>query len=174
MSLERPDRVEVLPYRFTVVTALPLRGPARERLAQLLDARVVDVRDPVDRADLVLTPSSSPQLIGALQRKYEGAKVVVVELDDWEFDISLPGPVKRLVRGGADGYVVADSLDELAGKLAPRRHQRSPDDTSTADAAELLAPAAVDDLVAPFLRASAERPEPARIDDETGPVNPRR
>ena len=47
----------------------------RQRLAGLLDARVLDVRDPCDRADVVLTPSCSPQLIGALKRKYPGARV---------------------------------------------------------------------------------------------------
>lgn len=166
MSVERPDRVEVLPARFTVVTALPLRRPARERLARLLDARVVDVRDPVDRADLVLTPSSSPQLIGALQRRYEGARVVVVELDDREFDISLSGPVQRLLRGGATGYVVADSLDELAGKLAPRGEPPEPSEQAVGEpgSRELQAPGVLDDLVAAFLR-DAEAPAPVRRDD---------
>ena len=123
MSLERPDRfeVEVLPERTTVVTALPLKRAARERLAELLDARVVDVRYPIDHVDLVLTPPCSPQLIANLQRKYDGARVIVVELDDWDFDISLPGPVKRILRSGAAAYVLADSLEELARKITPRQ-----------------------------------------------------
>ena len=77
----------------------------------------MDVRDPVDHVDLVLTPACSPQLIAALKRKYGGARVIVVELDDWDFDVSLPGPVKRILCGGADAYVLADSVEELARKI---------------------------------------------------------
>ena len=123
MSLERPDRLEmeVLAQRTTIVTALPLKRAARERLAELLGARVVDVRDPIDHVDLVLTPACSPQLIAGLKRKYGGARVIVVELDDWDFDVSLHGPVKRILRGGADAYVLADSMEELARKITPPR-----------------------------------------------------
>ena len=112
------DASEIVTRRPTVVAALPLPAPARDRLASLLGARVIDVRDADEQVDLVLTPASSPQLVGRLRRRYGSAKIVVVELDDWEFDVELPGPVKRIVRGGADGYVLADSLDELADKLA--------------------------------------------------------
>ena len=121
MSLERPDRfgVEVLTERTTVVTALPLKRAPRDRLTELLDARVVDVRDPIDHVDLVLTPACSPQLIAALKRKYDGARVIVVELDDWDFDVSVHGPVKRILRSGADAYVLADSIEELARKITP-------------------------------------------------------
>ena len=34
-----------------------------------------------------------------------------MELDDWDFEISLPGPVKRILRSGADAYVLADSME---------------------------------------------------------------
>ena len=78
------------------------------------------MRELSDDPDLVLTPACSPQLIGALGRKYNGAQVVVVELDDWEFDIESSGPVKRILRGGAAAYVLAESIDELAAKLSDR------------------------------------------------------
>lgn len=156
MSIERvePD-VEVLPRRRTIVTALPLKRAARERLAELLDARVVDVREPTDHPDLVLTPACSPQLIAALGRRYDGARVVVVELDDWEFGIELSGPVKRILRSGAAAYVLADSIDELASKIAARSHHEHGDEDPVA-VHELSSSASVDDLIAAFLRESVE------------------
>lgn len=170
-GLERLDRavagVELVSDRPTIVTALPLKEAAREHLARLLGARVVDVRDPCDDPDIVLSPSSSPQLIDALKQQYDGARIVVVELDDWDLDIELGGPVKRLLRAGADAYLVADSVDELAGKL--RAAPTSSPDEPTASPAELPEGATVDDLVAAFLRdavagreARAERREDER------------
>jgi len=156
VNIERVESdVEVVPHRRTIVTALPLKGAARERLAELLDARVLDVRQPIADPDLVLTPPCSPQLIGALSRKYHGAQVVVVELDDWEFDIESSGPVKRILRSGAAAYVLADSIDELAAKITARPH----DDAHGADPAiahELPSNSMIDDLIAAFLRESVE------------------
>ncbi|MEM8618439.1 MAG: hypothetical protein AAGF73_01825 [Actinomycetota bacterium] len=155
MEIERTEpAVELLAERRTIVTALPLKRAARARLAQLLDARVVDVREPCDHPDLVLTPSCSPQLIAALGRKYNGARVVVVELDDWEFDIDLSGPVKRVLRSGAAAYVLADSIDELAAKIATRPSRVSAD--SQVGIGELTEAATVDDLIGAFLRESVE------------------
>jgi hypothetical protein len=157
VSLERPDRfdVEVVTPRTTVVTALPLKRSARERLADLLDARVVDVREPIDHADLVLTPACSPQLIARLKLKYDGARVVVVELDDWDLDISVPGPVKRILRGGADAYVLADSMEELARKIT-RRPALASDEVVSAGVGELPTSSTVDELIEAFLRESVE------------------
>jgi hypothetical protein len=146
--------VEVIPGRRTIVTALPLKTAARERLARLLDARVLDVREPFYEPDMVLTPACSPQLIGALKRKYNGARVVVVELDDWDLDIELRGPVKRLLRAGADAYVLADSLEELANKIGTG-HPRSAE-SALSTAGELTTGATVDELIAAFLRESIE------------------
>lgn len=162
VSIERiGDSVEIVPPRRTVVTALPLKLAARARLAELLNARVVDVREVVDQPDLVLTPSSSPQLIGALSRTYPGSRIVVVELDDWEFDIELPGPVKRLLNNGAAAYVVADSLEDLAHKLTtPRDPGNTADDPSPVH--ELPSAETVDDLVMTFLRQAADEPSRAR------------
>ncbi len=156
MSIEPvgPD-VEVVERRRTIVTALPLKKAARTRLAELLDARVVDVREPVDHPDLVLTPACSPQLIGALGRKYHGARVVVVELDDWEFGIELPGPVKRILRGGASAYLLADSIEELASKIAAGPNHEH-DEEHPAPARELTSASTVDEVIAAFLRESVE------------------
>jgi len=157
VSRKQPNRaeVEVLRNRVTVVTALPLKRTARARLAELLGARVVDVRDPVDRADVVLTPSCSPQLIGAMQRKYPGARIIVVELDDWAFGYEVSGPVKRILRAGADAYVLADSIDELAAKITPRS-ERADAANEAVSARELPSSSTVDELIAAFLRESVE------------------
>jgi hypothetical protein len=165
VNTERPDsfEVEVLRERTTVVTALPLKRAARDRLAELLDARVVDVRDPVDHVDLVLTPACSPQLIAGLKRKYGGARVIVVELDDWDLDISLHGPVKRILRGGADAYVLADSMEELARKITTRRATEDPPSVS---ARELPSTTTVDELIAAFLRESVEYSTRLRVGEE--------
>ena len=157
MEMERVETADAVVDRRTVVTALPLKRPARERLAELLDARVLDVRAPCDHADLVLTPACSPQLIAALGEKYDGARVVVVELDDWEFDIELSGPVKRILRSGAAAYVLADSLDELAAKIAaPGPGAGESTDQAVSSVHELSATQTVDDLISAFLRESVE------------------
>lgn len=165
-SIKRVEpEVEVVSRRRTIVTALPLKRAARQRLAELLDARVLDVREPCDEPDLVLTPACSPQLIGALGRKYNGAQVVVVELDDWEFNIEQSGPVKRILRSGAAAYVLADSIDELAAKITDRPRT----DTTEIDEAaihELTAATTVDDLIAAFLRESVEYSTRHRIHDD--------
>ena len=169
MNLERRgrDEVEVVADRPTVVTALPLKRGARQRLAALLDARVVDIRQPVERADVVIAPSCSPQSVAALQRAYEGARVVIVELDDWEFDITLSGPVKRVLRAGAASYLLADSIDELAAKLkggASTAAEDQGDDIGSAEVHELPSGASVDDIIAAFLRESADYAE--RVQEE--------
>ena len=161
---ERRAEVEVVGARRTVVTALPLKAAARHELARLLDARVLDVREPCERPDLVLTPACSPQLIGALKRKYHGARIVIVELDDWDLDISHPGPVKRVLLAGADAYLLADSLEELAHKIA------APDPATDDDPpapAELSTSATVDDLIDAFLRESVEYSARARAQESS-------
>jgi hypothetical protein len=165
VKIERiePD-LEVLAPRCTIVTALPLKRAARQRLAELLDARVLDVREPCDNPDLVLTPACSPQLIGALGRKYNGAQVVVVELDDWEFDIELSGPVKRILRSGAAAYVLADSIDELAAKITSRP-QTARRESDPAAEHELTSSTTVDDLIAAFLKESVEYSTRHRVND---------
>jgi len=131
-----------------VVTALPLKEPARQRLATQLNMHVVDVRDPGDEADFVLTPSCSPQLIACLKERYHGAEVVVVELSDWDYGISLDGPLKRVLRGGADAYLLCDSIDELAMKLG--RRDLMPSTAPNVDGYS------VDEIVEALLRESIE------------------
>jgi len=157
--------IEVLCDRITIVTALPLKRAARARLAELLGARVVDIRQPIEHADLVLTPSCSPQLIGALKRKYPGARVYVVELDDWDFGIALHGPVKRILRSGADAYVLADSIEELAVKITPRSDPVDAAEESLA-ARELPSTSTVDELIAAFLRESVEYSTRLRVSEQ--------
>jgi hypothetical protein len=170
VSLERPEptEVELMAERTTVVTALPLKRAARERLTALLDARVVDVREPVDRADVVLTPAGSPQLMGMLRRTYPGARIVVVELDDWDFGVTMPGPVKRILQGGADAYLLADSLDELAGKLLPRGERAPAGEQEPVAPRELPASATVEELVTAFLRESIEYSTRVRAEERRG------
>lgn len=166
MNVERArPSLEVVAQRRTIVTALPLKRAARQRLADLLDARVVDVREPMEHPDLVLTPACSPQLIAALRKKYHGAQVVVVELDDWQLDIALPGPVKRILRSGAAAYVLADSIEELAKKIAAGPVEGVGNDPA-AGPQELTADATVDDLIAAFLRESVEYSTRMRTTDE--------
>jgi hypothetical protein len=167
LTLADPERepVQVVPARRTVVTALPLTASARERLARLLDARVIDIRTECVDADLVLSPSSSPQLIGKLKARYPSARIIVAELEDWEFDIDLTGPVTRLLRGGADGYVVADSLDDLARKLSAPPSPVTAEEHSMPR--ELHAATSIDDLVAAFLR-QTER-EPSDVEQRRDP-----
>ena len=138
------------PTRPTVVVAMPLREAARDRLAERLAATVVDIRTPVDHPDLVLTPACSPQLLSALKRRFAGAAVVVVEVSDWDLGVDVRGPVKRILAAGADAYLLADSIDDLAAKLSGAR--------ATADAVpwrphELVGPT-MDDLLAAFLEES--------------------
>lgn len=158
-AVERSDTsdrsVEVITDRPTVVTALPLRADARERLSRLLGARVVDIRDEGDTAELVLTPSSSPQLVGRLAHRYPGARIVVVELDDWELGIEMGGPVRRLLDAGAEAYVVADSIDELAERLLAGRTRIA--DAPDRPAAAIRSGTSVDDLISALLHESDTR-----------------
>ena len=104
--------------------------------------------------------------IGMLRRTYGDARIIVVELDDEDLDIELSGPVKRILRGGADGYVLADSLDELATKIDPRPDPSEPAPDAV-DARELTASAGVDDLIEVLLREAMARSEQPVTDDNS-------
>lgn len=134
--------------RRTVVTAMPLPRPARARLAELLDADVVDMRTHVAVADLVLAPSCSPRTVAAIKRAFPDARVVIVEIEDWRFDVEFPGPVMRLIDAGADAYVTADGLDELAERLGAGNARV---DAERSEPAALPAPG-VDDAVLANIR----------------------
>lgn len=145
--------------RRTVVTALPLEPEARGVLADTLGPEwlVLDIRDDVDRADLVLAPSCSPQAIAALNRAFPDAELIVVELDDWELGVRLGGPVRRALDAGASAYHVARSTRELGDfltSLEVRRAAQHADPQHT----RALPDASVDDLVIRFAdRAAARR-----------------
>jgi hypothetical protein len=79
----------------------------------------------------------------------EGSRAVT------EFDIELSGPVKRILRSGAAGYVLSDSIDELAAKITARPHGPG-SESEPAAVNELTSASTVDDLVAAFLRESVE------------------
>lgn len=99
-----------------VVTAMELSRAAREALAERMGPGHVvrDIRRAGNTADIVLVPSSSPQLIGALRGMFPGARILVTELQDDEFGADFTGPVSTLAAQGVDGYFVASSLDHLA------------------------------------------------------------
>jgi len=114
---------DLVDKRSVVVAALPLKKKARAALAALLGDGFLlrDIRDTVYHADVVLAPAVSPQTIGALKAAFPSARVIVVELEDWNFDITLGGPVTRARKAGADEYVTASSLERLSDYL----HRRS-------------------------------------------------
>ena len=150
--------VELVDGRKVVVTAFALNPAAQARLAEQLDHwRVVDIRTSVDHVDLVLAPSCSPQTVAALQEAYPTARIVVVELEDDDLDVDLPGPVKRLLAAGAVGYVTADSVDDLAQQLSPSSDASRPAD-STGDR-ELASPG-VDDAILAALREQRSQRDP--------------
>ncbi len=154
--------IELVDRRTVVVTALPLKLRARQRLAdQLGDVRVVDIKEPVAEADLVLAPSCSPQTIAALKDAYPSARLVVVEIEDWDLGVDLPGPVLRVLKAGADGYVTAESVDDLAAQLSGTRSEEG---EAIATVSELPTPG-VDDVI---LSALAERLE-ANAEEARGP-----
>lgn len=99
-----------------VVAAFPLPPSARDKLRDLLgdELEIVDIREADGTEALVLVPSVSRQLIGKLGAAFPAGRVVVMELEDAEHGIRLGGPVSRAFEAGADGYFVADSIDELA------------------------------------------------------------
>ena len=99
-----------------VVVGFRLSRTATEQLQEALgpDARLVDLRDSDGHERLVLAPPASPQLLAKLKQAFPDALVMVVELTDLEAGIRQGGPVMRSLDGGADTYVVARSLDQLA------------------------------------------------------------
>ena len=99
-----------------VVVAFRLSRSASDRLQATLgpDIQLVDVRHSDGHERLVLAPPASPQLLGRLSSAFPDALIMVVELTDLEAGIRQEGPVTRSIDAGADTYVVARSLDQLA------------------------------------------------------------
>lgn len=63
----------------------------------------------------MLVPFTSRQLIGKISTAFPRAVVLVVEVEDPSYGLTLGGHVMRSLDAGADGYYVARSLDQLAG-----------------------------------------------------------
>ena len=111
-----------------VVTAMSLPRAARDALAERMGPGHVvrDIRDAGNTADIVLVPSSSPQLIGILRGMFPGARILVTELQDDEFGADFAGPVSTMAASGVDGYFVASSLDHLAAITYETGQGRTP------------------------------------------------
>jgi hypothetical protein len=153
------EQAEIVAPRPIVVCAIPLDRDARQRLATMLgNVELVDVRDVVDDAAAVLAPPCSPQTLGALQRTYPTASVVVVELFDDEHGIDLGGPVTRALDAGARGYLTASSLQDLARQLTSVEARTAALHEGTPLALEA---SSVDDLIMQLLQ---EREARQRVD----------
>lgn len=150
-----------------VVAALPLSKKARTELSDRLGDgyRVVDIRESVVAADLVICPACSPQAISALKEAFPTAKLMVAELEDWDHRIELGGPVTRSRDAGADAYVAASSLGALADIVLAAQEV---DDAGPADDVAVireLQSASVDDLILQEVAAAlARRTRHARHD----------
>jgi hypothetical protein len=139
--------IELVDRRLTVVCAVALKPHARAKLAEMLgDVHVVDIREPVATADVLLVPSCGPQTVTKLKEAYPSARLIVVELEDWDRDIEFGGPVTRLRQAGADAYVTADSLEDLALQLTATESTEPRPLLDPASAHELEG-ATVDDLI---------------------------
>lgn len=162
--------IELADRRPTVVCAVSLKKQAREKLAEMLgEVRLVDIREPVATADVVLAPSCSPQTLTALKDAYPTARLIVVELEDWEHDIDLGGPVTRLLDAGADAYLTADSLEDLAHQLTTSEPSE-PRPLLPAAAVPALPASTIDDIVLARLHELTERRELAvRVAAESRP-----
>ena len=140
--------IELVDRRLTVVCAVALKPHAREKLAEMLgDVQLVDIREPVATADVLLVPSCSPQTVTKLKEAYPSARLIVVELEDWDRDIEFGGPVTRLRQAGADAYVTADSLEDLAHQLTATESTEPRPLLDPAPLAHELEGATIDDLI---------------------------
>lgn len=156
------DVIRVLHDRRRVVAGFPLSAPAVGRIQELVGGgcEIVDIRRADGRERLVLAPPVSPQLLARLKSAFPDARIVIVELSDADYGVRLGGPVTRALDAGADGYVTARSLGELAEMLR----------AGTVAADPVSAPAALtegvaDDLSAALDEVLARRPA-AHADDE--------
>ena len=133
-----------------------------QRLGSGFDVRDIRVDGPA--ADIVLAPPCSPQAIIHLKQQFEGAAVVIVELEDLLRGVDLGGPVSRSLAAGADAYYVAPSTEALGSFLAALPIGEGPQPVA------LPATVAADDLIARVAEATEVRREPAnRSDPAPGP-----
>lgn len=99
-----------------VVITFPLGRRARRRLDEVLAAEfeLVDVKVADGSEEIVLVPSTSRQLVGKIRAAFPDAALLVVEVQDLDFDVRLGGQVLRTLDAGADAYFAVRSIDELA------------------------------------------------------------
>jgi len=99
-----------------VVTAISLKRPAREALAQRLGPGhiVVDIRRAGPDADIVLVPPASAQLIGLLRHQFPQARILATEFTDDSYGADFQGPISRILSSDIDGYFMAPTMDDLA------------------------------------------------------------
>lgn len=123
---EEPEPNVGVPAGATViVTAMELSDAARSKLStEFGDGYVVlDLADAPSSSDVLLVPPASPQLIAALRRQFERARIVITEIEDPDMGIHYSGPVTRMLSAGASAYLPPKLIDELPG--AVRRHLTS-------------------------------------------------
>lgn len=99
-----------------VVTAVHLSAEARSALAEKLGPGhiVRDIREAGNTAHIVLVPAMSGHGIGELRSMFPGAKLLAGEFVDDQYGIDVPGPLRRALQTGVDGYFVATNLADVA------------------------------------------------------------
>jgi antitoxin (DNA-binding transcriptional repressor) of toxin-antitoxin stability system len=99
-----------------VATAMELSAAARARLSATLGGAyvVLDMNAAPSTADVLIVPPVSPQLIGRLRSTFPRARVIVAEIEDPEFGVRFSGPVQRLADAGAEAYLPASTVEQLA------------------------------------------------------------
>ena len=75
---------------------------------------MLDLRKAPPSTDIVIAPVISGQTIAALKHMFPRARVVLTEVEDADLGVFFPGPIRRAVEAGADGYVVAGDMAALA------------------------------------------------------------
>lgn len=99
-----------------VVTAIALKRPAREALAERLGPGhiVLDIRHAVPEADIVLVPAASAQLLGIMRRQFPHARLLATEFTDDSYAADFRGPISSILASDIDGYFMAPTIDDLA------------------------------------------------------------
>jgi len=103
-----------------VAVAMELTNTARTRLSDELGPGyvVLDLGSAPSTADVVLTPATSPQLLGHLQQEFPAARVVIAEIDDDDLGVRHVGPVTRLLEAGASAYLPPRPIAQIASGLS--------------------------------------------------------
>lgn len=131
------------PDAVRVVATTMLKAGARARLSDQLGRGfvVVDLRKAPSSTDIVIAPVVSGQTISALKHLFPEARVVLTEVEDRHAGVFFPGPVRRAVEAGADGYVVAGDLAALAEfAVSDARLALHPGQAGQLDAASVRTP----------------------------------